>query len=447
MEFLKVKARDRLPLLGWVTALFLAPPLVLSLCFGFRVATHRTLSVHSVTTVDQAAGPVRVPAEASPKILIHGTGMDSTCQVRLHPRYDYQASAALNPATLESQLPADLRPGLYDVVVRNSRGHTALLREAVDIYWIPRLKRVFPARTYAGEVVEITGSYLQANAAVWLGQRRIKGLHWISPERLQLRLPSEEELPPGVYDLRLSNGHPDPGSGTSLDERLRRKVPDPDPAESEVTLPRAVQILSRPRTTEIYPAEVTYGQELTVRGEHFPEECTLLLEPFSIPLKTTRVDSALLRAVLIPEKKVSGLYDLYLTVPDGVPILLQRDALSIESEVSQPVAVEVSLEAVPNEVLDRLKLLPGWKGMAVRKRVWKGGVLFYSGKAPPLVWVVRMVLPAALRGDRAGGSPRKLVYRGFRLRRGSRVPVWLAGQELDGLIVSDPQPVLVGSDG
>lgn len=452
----------RTRLWGLLAVLFLAPPLTFFLYYGYRITTHQTLAIYSVvpaqfrspamkddpiliTAAYNTGKPARIQGGMNARIFIHGTGMElDNCLVRFHPRYDFQKARSVNASTLEAQLPADLTPGLYNVVVRDSSGHSAMLSQALEVYWVPRIEKVGPRKTYNGEELEIAGNYFQANTAVWVGSRRIRNVDWMSSKSLRVRLQFEEELPSGIYDVRVSNDPPE--MQFTFDDRLRPKTRSEDPSETEFTLAQAVEIIPRPSVMELFPKEVTYGQEvaLTIRGENFPKEASLLLRPHDISLKTQFVHSGMLRAWLTPEVGMSGAYDLYLTIPNGAPVLVRSSAVFIVPRVAQPVLVEIFLDQMPEEVRSHLEALPGWRGIRIVEVTPSRS---FTSRATPIPQriVVRMVLQAALLGEMGGEPIHKLTYRGKLVKRGEPITIEIAGRDVTGQVAEDPIPVFLES--
>lgn len=420
-------------------------PVFLFLHFAFLIAAHRTLSLYSVT-------PVRIRAGSEEWIRITGTGMDNTCRVQFSPQYEFQDVHVWNPAILETHLPDHALPWQYDVVVRNDRGHTDILRNAIEVYWVPRVDRVAPRKIYGGGNIEIEGDYFQTNAEVWIGQQRSKKVERVSPQRLRVHLQPEEELQPGTYDVRISNNQPE--MDFTFDERLRPKARNTDPSETEFTLAKAIEILPKPRVTKIFPRKILRGDpvDLSIRGEFFPPDAVLLLGPNNLPLETVWVSSSQLRARVTPRLVRDGTHDLYLTIPDVSPVKIFSSAITIIPPVVQIVPrtiqttlVEILLhENLPEETLRHLKSLSGWRW--VQQVEIRPGQNFIIRSTPIRRRILaHVVIETAFSGKAGEESIRTLTYRGNPVKKGKTITVTLGGQSVTGEVVSDPVLVCMES--
>ena len=211
------------------------------LCFGGTILRSQHLAIYRVLP-----DPV-ITGDGKP-ISVIGTGLLNGCKVRLGFLPE-ESGRFVNEAWTEVDTPEALPPGSHTVQVRDPRGRFAKLTDGLRIRWDPRIERLEPQRTYLGEQVEIYGHYFDTQAQVRLGNIPLHPLDWQNKEHMLIKIEADQPIPPGVYDVTVSN----PGGGSK-------------------TVQHAIEILPRPKVTRVYPDVVTYGEKviLTIEGENLP---------------------------------------------------------------------------------------------------------------------------------------------------------------------------------
>ena len=280
-----------------------------------------------------------------------------------------------------------------------------------------------PKRTYPGEQVELYGRYFDVHARLRLDDIPLTPMVRESWEHLPMKIESDRPIPPGVYDVTVSN----PGGGTQ-------------------TLRRAIEILPRPRVTRVYPELVTYGEKvvLTMEGENLPKDAVPYLSEKGLRLANpVWISPQRMKALLEVEPGLSDWYGLILQIPDGPKILVKPRAIRVMSRVPMTFLVNLNVQGATPDVLEALHQMPESRLADQMKNV----PLQPASQKKPLKEQVNSDLEGlwvVLRGQCQldnTGKGRIFLYRGKPLAVGTRVTLNPFGRELTGTVLEQPIPI------
>ena len=379
--------------------------------FGWTIARHRGLAIYRVLP-----DPV-IPGEQK-QITILGTGFGNGCKVYLGRNMQEQLGRSVNEAVLEADPPDDLEPGTYSIWVRDSLGRFVQFPDGLRIRWNPRIDGVEPRRTYAGNTVQIHGAYFDLHAAVRLGDIPLHPASRDNSNRLAIKFEAAQPIPPGTYDVTVSN----PGGGSC-------------------TLPRAIEILAKPRVTRVYPDRVTLGERvlLTLEGENLPRDASFYLEGVGRPLgEMTWLSSERIRVALAVNAGLSDWYDLSLQIPDGSKIVVRPRAIYVASSLPMLLLVHLDMGSVDPETLESLRQMPEsrirgpMKETVLRFGAWgkRQKISSHTG-----LWM-------ALNGRyQVGKNGPTFFYRDQVLQKGWKVEVQVFGHPLSARLIEPPLPI------
>ncbi len=352
-----------------------------------------------------------IPGEGKP-VSVVGTGLVNGCKIRLGHLAE-ENGRFINEAVTQVDTPEGLDPGSYTVQVRDPRGRFAQLPEGLRIRWNPRIERLEPKRCYLGAQMEIYGHYFDAHARVRLGNIPLHPLDRETCDRLPIRIEADQPIPPGTYDVTVSN----PGGGSQ-------------------TLRQAIEILPTPKVNRVYPDVVTYGEEvlLNIEGENLPKDATFYFNEGGRRLGDVVWVSP--HWVKVPfavgQHGMSDWYSLVLQIPGGPRMVVKSRAVCVVETVPMLFLVNLEVKEAGPEILEALQQLPESRLIELMKNDKKQGILMEPG-----LW---FVLCGQYKLSADGKNP-SFLYQGHLLNAGEEISIPLFGHTLTGRLLQPPIPV------
>lgn len=383
--------------------------------FGGAVVRHRRLAIYQVK-------PSIVVPDDVKMISIQGTGFSNGCKIQFGHLAE-QPAHIINEAVLEVDTPEGLDPGYFGVRIRNPDGRFAELPNGIQIRWNPRIERVKPARAFLGEQVELYGRYFDVHARLYLGDIPLTPMVRESSTHLPMKIESDRPIPPGVYDLTVSN----PGGGTQI-------------------VRRAIEILPRPHITRIYPDVLTYSERVTftIEGKNLPKDARFSLSVTGSPLgDPVWISPERAQALLEVTPGLSDWYGLLLQIPNGSKILAKPHAIRIVPQVPMTFLINLNVKEASPEALEVFRQLPEARlAEQMRKIGQPTNSLGKRGEKlatfdPENLWIV-------VRGQcqmSQHGKNWVFLYRNKPLTVGTTVALNFSEHEMSGLLLQPPIPI------
>jgi len=374
------------------------------LYFGGTILRSQHLVIYQVLP-----NPV-IPGDGTP-ISVIGTGLLNGCKVRLGFLPE-EPGQFVNEALTRVAVPEDLAPGSYTVQVRDNRGRFAQLTDGLRVRWNPHIERFGPQRTYQSEWLEIYGHYFDTQILVRLGNIPLHPLDWKNKQHMLVKIEADKPIPPGVYDLTVSN----PGGGSE-------------------TVQHAIEILPRPKVTRVYPDVMTYGEEviLTIEGDNLPRDAVFYFNEGSSRLGDVIWISP--HEVKIPFKVTSRLNDWYslgLETPSVPRVVVSPRVVCILENMPMALLVNLEVNGVSPETMQILQQMPEFR---LFKQIKKGES--QGNVSLPGLWFA-LLGQYKLSPD---GTFQMFLYHGKLLSVGEEVSISVFGHTLTGRLLRPPIPI------
>ncbi len=402
----------RLSLLDLV-GLFLLLCLGWALRYGIQASRYGALQVVSIEPKKIAAGPGN-------HLKIKGTGLDRTVTARIGDYPDWGVFV-IDGGTVGVEIPEEVTPGFYRVIVRDSRGRNATVPDAVEVVWVPQVRAVRPKLIYPtgaqGTRIEVRGRFFSSPCSVWVGDSE---LDVISVQPNQVAAHKKDGTPP----LPLG---PQPVTVVGAEGRTSR-------------LEQGVTVIPAPEVVSVEPRALALGDTgvLLIRGRHLRDGTTAILDPSGPSGKGSLISPDCLRVEVSarPEQLTSGWKDLVLHPEGGPRLVAIHAAVNLEDSVRLLLIVDVLLDEEGAKFLPELEALPEWRLRRVAAP--------QKGQRPR----VQILVPARMKVEPsfrplAFGKNVQYLYEGKPLRKADSIAVPVRGRMLTGILAEEPHAVFV----
>lgn len=166
--------------------------------FAWKSRGYQQLSIYDIR-------PRKVVMGHDTMLRIVGASINPDCKIQFND-FVIPRGTWVNETYFDADLPRDLQPGRYTVFVRNPKGRTAKLENALDVIWKPKIisLELFQKEPADLLTLVILGEHLQRGGEVTLNDIALENVRYVSDSRIEMDLQSYQ-IPRGRAQVRVTN--------------------------------------------------------------------------------------------------------------------------------------------------------------------------------------------------------------------------------------------------